>query len=217
MNKNFGAVVALSAVFLSACSQPAAETGSAPTASTTAQATPSVASTRATISTPTPKPTPKPTNVYLVDQPATHKGVQITIHSASLAESVSMNQTTYRAGTPYAKYTPLAPKAGAKFVSVKATVTNNAKSGMDLTCGYPIKIVVVNSKDQEYTPIEKLYNLQGNPECNDQLQPGFSAEMEWAFEVPANSEILGAAFWDVTDFSGLGGDPAIVAFLPSLK
>ncbi len=127
-----------------------------------------------------------------------------------------MNQTRYRPDTPSAVFTPLAPQTGAKFVVLKSTVTNNSKVGMDLTCGYPIKIIVVNTKEQEYTPIDDLRNIQGNPVCNDSLQPGFSAEMTWAFEVPATSEVLAAAFWDVTDLGGYDGDPAIVAFRPSL-
>lgn len=91
----------------------------------------------------------------------------------------------------------LKPREGAKFVRVDADVLNNTKAGIDLTCSYPVAAKVVDSKDRQFDPVEELYKIDGNPECNDLLQPGFTSKMSWIYEVPIDADIIGFAFRDV--------------------
>ncbi len=84
---------------------------------------------------------------------------------------------------------------------------------MDLTCSLPIMAKVVDAQGREFDTVESLYELRGNPECNDQLQPGFSSEMTYAFLVPEGADIRGIYFQDLNLNDG---DGAVFAFDPSL-
>ena len=89
----------------------------------------------------------------------------------------------------------------------KVEVTNNTSSPMDITCSYPYEIVALNSKNQKYTPIKNLYQVEGNPECNAQLQPGLTSTVTYPFQVPLDAKMVAIAFRDVGDvYSGTGGE-----------
>lgn len=81
-----------------------------------------------------------------------------------------------------------------------------------MTCSFPIDIKVFNGSSQVYSPIESLYKIKDNPECNAQLQPGFESPMTWAFLVPAKSTIAGAAFSEVDFAVRSSPDPTIISF-----
>lgn len=74
--------------------------------------------------------------------------------------------------------------------------------GLDLTCSLPISTKLVDSQQRNFNAIDDPYKLQGNPECNDQLQPGFEADMTWVYLVPQSTKVIGWGFQDTTDFSG---------------
>lgn len=69
-----------------------------------------------------------------------------------------------------------------KFLVIETTVRNDSEEDMDLTCSAPISIKLETDKDAKYGPVESLYKLPGNPECNDQLGPDFDTKMTWIFE-----------------------------------
>lgn len=96
--------------------------------------------------------------------------------------------------------TTVSPRAGAKLIKVTATVLNDTKGAIDLTCNYVIDAKLVDDKDRNFEAIQDLYKIEGNPECNAQLQPGFDSPMTWIYEVPADAVISGIGFRDVTDF-----------------
>ncbi|WP_297005354.1 hypothetical protein [uncultured Corynebacterium sp.] len=77
------------------------------------------------------------------------------------------------------------------FVVVETTVTNDTDRDMDLTChstgGY-VSAVLQTDPEALYQPVESLYEIPGNPECNRNLGSGFDAEMTWVFEIPADRE-----------------------------
>lgn len=95
----------------------------------------------------------------------------------------------------------LMPQAGTRFISVKVVLTNNGKAPVDVTCGYVVDIRAVNSSSQQYTPIDELYKIPGNPMCNAQLQPGMNENVNYVFNVPQDAKMVGFAWRDVTDIS----------------
>lgn len=95
----------------------------------------------------------------------------------------------------------LTPTDGTRFISVKVHIVNNGQQPVDLTCGYVVDIRAVNSSNQQYTPIDNLFKIPGNPECNADLQPGMGADMQYVFNVPQNAKMVGFGWRDVTDIS----------------
>lgn len=157
------------------------------------------------------------THVTGIGDVATNGGIQIKVTSAVASPTVSLNTSGYRAGSGLDRYEDVPALAGGKYIIVDALVTNNAKAPIDLTCSYPIDFKVFNSSSQVYSPIEKLYEIKGNPECNAELQPGFESPMTWAFLVSASSTIDGAVFSEV-DFASRGlPSPTYIAFGAGLK
>lgn len=102
--------------------------------------------------------------------------------------------------TPQAKERKVDAGTGAAFFSVDTEVTNETMGPIDLTCAGPIDASVLNSDGQRFSPIKGLDQINGNPGCNDQLQPGFQDRMKWIFSVPADDEIVEFKFSDVSDF-----------------
>lgn len=105
-------------------------------------------------------------------------------------------------GCSNGKFAPKNPDADTKFWVVTVEVTNNTKKPLDITCGYPYEIVALNSDNQQYTPIDDLYDVEGNPECNAGLQPGTKTKVTYPFQVPLNAKMVGIAFRDVGDLTG---------------
>lgn len=153
---------------------------------------------------PTTDPTPTAAPSSQVGQAATNRGITLTVKEARAVDSIQMNESNFRPGSGYEKYTKTLPKAGGRFVMVSAHVVNNAQVSLDLTCGLPITTKLVDAQQRNFDAIENLYKIKGNPECNDQLQPGFEADMTWVYLVPTSASVIGWAFQDSTDLSGLG-------------
>ncbi|WP_416416175.1 hypothetical protein [Paenarthrobacter aromaticivorans] len=209
------ALLTLSLTALTSCSSPTAPPEANPLPSSAVATTGTVETpSRTPTPTPTHAPTPTPTfsHVAAVGDAATNGGIQIRLTSAAASPTVSMNTSHYRAGTGMEIYENVPAQAGGKYVIVKGVVTNNAKAPIDLTCGYPIDFKVFNSTSQVYSPIQELYKIQGNPECNAQLQPGFESPMTWAFLVPTASTIDGAIFQEVDLAARVYRVPTYISF-----
>ena len=73
---------------------------------------------------------------------------------------------------------------------------------------------LVDDAGRKFDPIESLDQIQGNPECNALLQPGFTDQMTWVYLVPPDAHITTFQFSDVTNFAK-AAPPASVS-LPSL-
>lgn len=67
---------------------------------------------------------------------------------------------------------------------------------MDLTCGWPIEMKLFDSEERMFDPVDSLHEIEGNPACNAQLQPGFASEITYPFLVPADSVVNGLMFRD---------------------
>lgn len=149
------------------------------------------------VSTPAPVP-----SVAEVGQTVTNGGITLTVTNARVIESIEMNESNFRPGSGYEEYTTTTPDWGGKFVMVEARVMNNARVSIDLTCSLPIKTLLVDASERQFDAIQDLYKLRGNPECNDQLQPGFEADMTWVYTVPQSATVIGWVFTDLTEYIG---------------
>lgn len=132
----------------------------------------------------------------------------MTVTGAQLADVIDMNESNYSPGSGNETYMPTSPDPGGKYVVVQTHIVNNAQVSMDLTCGYPIANVLVDSRDRQFDAIDDLYKLRGNP----QLQPGFAADMTYVYMVPTDAQVAGWAFSDATDFSSSSGNYTAVRF-----
>lgn len=157
-----------------------------------------------TYETPTAAPTPTTAPSSQVGQAVTNRGITLTVKEARAVDSIQMNESNFRPGSGYEEYTKTMPEAGGRFVMVSAHIVNNAQVSLDLTCGLPITTKLIDAQQRNFDAIDDLYKLKGNPECNDQLQPGFEADMAWVYLVPTSASVIGWGFQDSTDLSGLG-------------
>jgi hypothetical protein len=176
------ALTALAAVVISACGAPPAPT----------------VTVQVETSAPSPSPTPEPRSV---GEQVSNGGITLTVKAARTASSIDLNESNYRPGSGFEKYTKTPAGDGAKFVVVETHVVNNAKTSLDLTCSLPVNTKLVDAQERQFDAIDSLYKLNGNPECNDQLQPGFESDMTWVYRVPSTANIIGWAFQDFTEFA----------------
>ncbi|BCN82794.1 DUF4352 domain-containing protein [Prescottella equi] len=130
-------------------------------------------------------------NRFEIGQRVENGGAAITVNSAKAAHDITVTQETYRD-----RYETRSARAGGQFVVISTTVENIGKKSLDLTCGYPIAHVLLDVDKREFDSIDSLYRVEGNPECNDNLQPGFTAEMQYVYEIPDSAKPLAFAFYD---------------------
>lgn len=135
----------------------------------------------------------QPTTSNGVGTSLTNGGITLTLQSIDEPVSVAQNRE--------GNQPDLTPEGGTKFFSATFQVKNDTISPIDITCSYPIDIRAVNDKSQMYTPIDGLYKIPGNPECNADLQPGLTTNVTYVFNMPVDTDIRGIAWRDVTDFN----------------
>lgn len=145
---------------------------------------------------------PRPTRV------GTSGGITIRLLKVREAKTIS-----YEGGTQDSSVTPdarprtkRAPQGG-RYVYVTTRVENDAGEGIDITCGAPTTVALVDTDSNKYDPVDGLYLIRGNPACNSKLQPGFKIRMTWVFLLPRGAELDSFAFADTTDL-GSSADPA---------
>lgn len=144
-----------------------------------------------------------------VGKPLDHAGVRLTVKKAQASDTVTRNVTNYIQGSGNDKYDAIPADKGGRFIVVEAEVENIGKESMDLTCGWPVNIMAMDSEMREFDTVDDLYDIKGNPECNAQLQPGFSDSITYAFMVPKDAEVMGLYFQDT---NSLEEEPAVVKF-----
>ncbi|MGW5852635.1 hypothetical protein ACWFQ8_32730 [Streptomyces sp. NPDC055254] len=142
---------------------------------------------------PSVAPSPSPSAAgSAVGTEARSGGAYVTVTKVTRADSIKQTDqgetATVKAGD------------GAVFIVLDTVVRNETKASMDLTCGYPVANSLIDDQGRRYDAIKDLYKLPGNPECNDQLQPGFKNGMQYVYRVPAGARILSWKFQEV-DFS----------------
>ena len=145
----------------------------------------------------------------VVGEPAEHAGVRLTVSSAKSSDTVTRNVTNSRQGSGYEEYEEIPADEGGRFIVVEAEVENTGQESMDLTCSWPINIKVIDREMREFDTVDELYSIKGNPECNAQLQPGFSDTITYAFMVPEDAEVPGLYFHDT---QSMDEEPSVVSF-----
>jgi hypothetical protein len=184
--------IASAAVLMGCSSPPQPATPTAPTANSVPAS-----------SSPELQPTPT-AQLNEVGKTVSNGGITLTVKAARTTDSILLNETSSRPGSGYERYTKTPAGSGAKYVVVETHVVNNAKTSLDLTCGLPVRTALVDDQQRNCDPIDDLYKIKGNPECNADLQPGFESDMTWAYRIPAMAKVLGWGFQDSTDVSMLG-------------
>jgi hypothetical protein len=156
-----------------------------------------------------PIPTAAPSAA--VGQTVANGGITLTVTKAHGVDAIQMNESNFRPGSGYEKYTKTTAKDGGRFVEVTTHVVNNAKVSLDLTCSLPVQTKLVDVQQRNFDAIDDLYKLKGNPECNDQLQPGFETDMTWVYLVPKSAKVVGWGFRDMTDLYNAGDYSTVTA------
>jgi hypothetical protein len=179
------------------------EPANAPTSEASAPETPPL----------TQEPEPAIDN-YIIGERVKAPGFVMTIQEVRNQATLKVNETMYESGSGYETWTPRKPAPGGRFVVLDTFVKNASTESMDLTCAFPIDIRVFSTTSQEFDPVDNLYEMRDNPECNAKLQPGFGSEVTYAFMVPKKAEIIGAIV-DVGLHADEVSDPQVVALDPA--
>ena len=124
-------------------------------------------------------------DIHQVGVPVTKGGVTMTV-----------NEVTTPASVPTTKGPDRTPQSGGKYVRLDTTIKNDGLQSMDLTCSFDVQVVLVDRERRQFDAVDKKYEIDGNPGCNDGLQPGFAIGMAFVFEVPADAEIKLFGFGD---------------------
>lgn len=163
---------------------------------------------RAAIATTTSKPQ---VETFNVGEAAKNGGVKLTVTSATNPPTIPMMTNSMQKNSGYDVYDDIPPRAGGKFVRVDAIIENAGQVSMDLTCSWPIEVFAADATNRMFDPVDEVYKLQGTPECNEKLQPGFTSPMTYIFEVPESADIRIFGFADTERNSQ---DPTFVIITP---
>ncbi|QLF84157.1 lipoprotein [Gordonia phage Pytheas] len=147
-----------------------------------------------------------------VGQPATHGGITLTVTKASSPDTYPVMEGSYKKNSGYDTYADTPPRTGGKLIRIDATVENNTAGSIDLTCSLPV-VAYVSDGSRMFDPVDDLYKIQGTPDCNEDLNPGFSSDMTWIFEVPVDTPIKMFIF---RDYDGPQDGGEIVGIIPFL-
>lgn len=111
----------------------------------------------------------KEITLHSIGEPIEAPGVTLTLESVTRSDSIELYADGYKRG-----YMPNETlKAGnGEYAIVKTEVKNTGQSPMDLTCGFGVRALLINTENQVYDPIDSLYRIINNPECNDSLNRG---------------------------------------------
>lgn len=138
---------------------------------------------------------PEETNdkFYNLGEEVDTNGLLLTVEEFKESENISVYEKgIVQEAAEILTQTP--SRKGAKFISVSTHIKNNTGEPMDLTCSLPVGTSLYDENDNRFTSIDDLYLIEGNPECNDDLNPGFDAKMTWVYEVPKDFDISKAYF-----------------------
>lgn len=149
-------------------------------------------------------------DVAAEDRHAKSGGIEVSVSHVTTKATLDYVGGNYSADSPNAEHRTVTAPQGGRYVYVVSEVLNEDAEGIDLTCGYPLKVKLRGAEGRRFDPVENLYEVRGNPECNEQLQPGFSHPMTWIFLVPPSAEVEALEFTDETQL-GKPAAPAAVA------
>ncbi|MBN9738709.1 MULTISPECIES: hypothetical protein [unclassified Pseudonocardia] len=126
----------------------------------------------------------------------TDVGITLTVTSAEFVPNVMVSDN---AGSASATYAPQGPGDDARYFAVRTHVVNDGQKSIDLTCSSPITNALIDDRGRKFDAFDGLYKIQGNPYCNDAVQPGFEADMTYVYRVPSSATITSWSFADAAD------------------
>jgi hypothetical protein len=129
-------------------------------------------------------------------------GITLRVLSAHPSKTLHYVGGTQEAGvTPDGN--PVTKKApqGGHYEYVRTRLTNHTSKGIDLTCGAPVTATVTDDAGDDFDAVQGLDEIQGNPSCNVNLEPGFQHRMTWVFLLPRGAHATSFSFTDTTDFN----------------
>ena len=121
-------------------------------------------------------------------------GVTLTVDGVSEADHLMLHADGVKRG--FQPEERLDAPAGGRFVTVATTVKNTGLKSWDLTCSFALQAYIFSDEEQRFEPVNELYRLLGNPECSEDVNPGFESTMIWSFAVPDDIEITHFGFAD---------------------
>lgn len=140
-------------------------------------------------------------------------GIRISVKQAVKGPTMTYMGGVQSQETPDGEETTVRAKQGGSYLFVKTSVENGSKEPIDLTCGYPFEINLVDAQDRSFTPEDGMSQIAGNPGCNNMLQPGFSANMTYVFMIPRDADPQALVFHSI-DYEDLGSDENNEAVVP---
>lgn len=126
-------------------------------------------------------------------------GIRMKLVSSGDVETIGYD--TCGEGCSNGIYAAKQPDSGTKYWVANVEITNTGKQPIDISCSYPVAISALDSSQQQYSPIENLYQVQGNPACNADLQPGMTSKVSYPFQIPSDTHIVGFSWYGV-DLTG---------------
>lgn len=135
----------------------------------------------------------------------TNGSLELTVKK--VAQQATINYDTCENSCSSGTYAPKSAHDGQQYFVASVVVKNNSNASIDITCGYPLKITAANKEGARFDPIESLYQVQGNPGCNDGLQPGQSADVVYPFEIGSDVAIESLVWQDMTYLEQGGSQP----------
>lgn len=166
---------------------------------TVAKTTPSPAATATPTPAATPDPTPEPTPDDQVGETVTSGGIKLRVLDFRASRTIKYQGGVQSSVTPDANPKTVKAPQGGRYFFVRTRLENDTKGAIDITCSYEIVATALDAEDREYQPVDELFQLRGNPRCNDKVQPGFKTTMTWAFLIPKGARVDRFTFQDVTE------------------
>jgi hypothetical protein len=109
----------------------------------------------------------------------------------------------------------LSPKHGGKLIAAAFAFTNDGTKSVDIWCAFDLGARLIDNQNRQYDPVDDLYLVQGNTDCNEQIQPGFKTTETVVFEVPKSSGPVEIEFWNPNDGQDYFGEATAVTFAVS--
>ncbi|MDP9235464.1 MAG: DUF4352 domain-containing protein [Actinomycetota bacterium] len=155
----------------------------------------------------TTPPVPQPTGDNRLAIGRAGEDAGLVFKLVSVKEVASQQLKDYY-GTP----PTLTPKKGAKLIAASFLFLNDGKQSVDIWCAFDLGSRLIDSEQRQYDPVDQLYLLAGNTDCNEAIQPGFRTSETVVFEVPRDSKPSEVDFWNPNDGTDYFGEATQVEF-----
>jgi Domain of unknown function (DUF4352) len=153
----------------------------------------------------TPQPSPTADSLAIGDD-GEDAGLKFKLNDVEEVNSLPVEQDYF--GAPAS----LRPSHGGELLAASIVFSNDGKGSVDICCAFDLGARLIDSENREYDPIEDLYLVEGNTDCNERIQPGFKTTETVVFEVPKSSDPVAIEFWNPNDGQDYFGEETAVAF-----